>query len=59
MCNSTADLDDLARAVEHTIDQNEAAVSEFDEDFTSFSDHAPSASNLGGMADVGVEELFG
>jgi hypothetical protein len=57
MCSATtATIDDLALTVEHTIAENETALTEYEDEFTSFEDHE--VGQPPGTEDIDVAELF-
>lgn len=60
MCsNSTETIDDLALAVEHIIAQNEAALTQHNEEYTSLSEHQSSQDSSADPTESRGMGLFG
>jgi len=60
MCsNSTETIDDLALAVERTIAQNEAALAQYDEEYTSLSEYESPRDPNTDSTDLKEVSLFG
>jgi len=57
MCSATTvAIDDLALTVEHTIEENETALTEYEEEFTAFDDFVPGVPE--DLANPDMDELF-